>query len=266
MKLAGALVGSMLVLGAVVAAGPATASPAVTVVPSTGLAGGDTVSVAATGLPPSAQVRVVQCEMFFGDPEFDCGDRATTTAGPAGEVSVDVTLVDPVYRAQPFGDARPVYCRADVCRIFLVSDDVNGVQQVLSSDALEFTGSPATIVAAPNTNLRKVQRVAVTGTAYGAEGRTVQVVEQACFMIIQGSGCYGALPAVSTTVRPDGTYAVHYRVRRFLADGTDCAGGWEILGECELSVIVLDANGTPDDSFGVSRIGEPAAPLSFRTS
>jgi len=68
-----------------------------------------------------------------------------------------------------------------------------------------------------------------------------------------------------TTVRADGTYAVHYRVRRYLADGTDCAGGWGVLGECGLSVIVLDANGIPDDSFGVSRIGQPAAALSFRT-
>jgi hypothetical protein len=138
-----------------------------------------------------------------------------------------------------------------------------GAQQVLASDALEFTGSPATIAALPATNLHKKQRVRVTGTAYGAEGQAVRIVEEACFSIVQGSGCYGALPPVSTTVRADGSYTADYRARRFLSDGTDCTA--DILGFCELNVVVLDANGSPDDSFGVSRRGQPAAALTFRT-
>jgi hypothetical protein len=208
-------------------------------------------------------VRVIECDIFVGDPESDCPDLTTTTADSAGNVSVDVTLGDPVYRSQPFGDSIPVYCRADICRIFLVWNDQNGDQQVLASDTLKFTGSPATIAAHPATNLRKRQRVHVTGTAYGAKGHTVRILEEACYWIIQGSGCYGALPAVSATVRRNGTYAVRYRVRRFLADGTDCTG--DILGFCELNVVVLDANGNPDNSFGVSSIGQPAAVLTFRT-
>ena len=105
--------------------------------------------------------------------------------------------------------------------------------------------------------------MAVSGTAFGAEGHTVRVLEEACFSIVQGSGCYGALPAVTTTVRADGTYAVHYRVRRLLSDGTDCTG--DILGFCELTVVVLDSAGNPDDTFGISRRGQPALPLTFRT-
>jgi hypothetical protein len=257
-----------LLIGAVSAAGPASAAPtvaasSVTVVPSTGLAGGDTVGVTASGLTPSAAVRVIECDIFVGDPDYDCPDRTTTTADSAGNVSVDITLVDPVYRAEPFGDPTPVYCRADICRMFLVWNDGAGVQQVLASDTLEFTGSPATIAASPATNLRKKQRVLVAGTAYGAEGHTVRILEEACFSIVQGSGCYGALPTASTTVRPDGTFDVYYRARRFLADGTDCTG--DILGFCELNAVVLDTNGNPDDSFGVSRRGQPAAPLTFRT-
>ena len=269
MKVIYALVAcTALLIGLSTAVGPAAASttaagPSVTVVPSTGLAGGDTVGVTATGLTPSAAVRVIECDIFVGDPDYDCGDRIVTTADSAGNVAVDVTLLDPVYRAEPFGDPTPVYCRADICRVFLVWNDQDGVQQVLASDTLEFTGSPATIVASPATGLRRTERVHVTGTAYGAEGHTVRVIEEACFSIIQGSGCYGALNAVPTTVRPDGTYGVHYRVRRFLADGTDCTG--DILGFCELNVVVLDTSGNPDDSFGVSGRGQPAAALTFLT-
>jgi hypothetical protein len=257
-----------LLIGSAVAADPATAGPtvaasSVTVIPSTGLAGGATVGVIAAGLTPSAAVRVIECDVFIGDPSNDCSDQATTTADSAGNVSVDVTLLDPVYRAEPFGDPTPVYCRADICRIFLVWNDDSGIQQELASDNLEFTGSPATIAASPATNLRKRQWVHVTGTAREAEGHKVRIIEEACFSIVQGSGCYGALPAVSTTVRQDGTYSVRYRVRRFLANGTDCTG--DILGFCELNVVVLDTSGNPDDSFGVSRRGQPGAALAFRT-
>jgi hypothetical protein len=69
---------------------------------------------------------------------------------------------------------------------------------------------------------------------------------------------------VRTTVRPGGSYTAYYPVRRFLADGTDCTDP-NILGLCELNVTVLDNSGHPDDSFGVSSIGDPAALLSFRT-
>jgi hypothetical protein len=44
---------------------------------------------------------------------------------------------------------------------------------------------------------------------------------------------------------------------------TDCTG--DIVGFCEMSVIVRDAAGNPDDGFGISRIGQPAAALSLRT-
>lgn len=237
---------------------------AVQVVPSTDLAGGDTVAVSATGLTPSAEVQVIECDQFVGDPEQDCGDLTTTSASPSGAVSVGVALVDPVYRSEPFGDPTPVYCRADVCRIFLVWTDGTGTQQVAASDTLEFTGSPATIAVRPSSNLPRQRAVAVSGTAYGAEGHTVQVLEEACFSIVQGSGCYGQYPSVSTTVRSDGSYSVRYKVHRFLADGTDCADP-DILGACEVNVVVLDASGTPDDSFGVSRRGQPAAFVTFRS-
>ena len=266
-----------LVIAALAAAIPAAAIPAaaasagsadvapVTVVPSAGLAGGDIVHVTAGGITPAAAVQVIQCDIYAGDPEQDCFPRTTTTAGQGGSVSVDVTLVDPAYRAQPFGDPTPVYCRADICRVFLAWLDQDGNQQVLASGPLEFSGSPATTSANRSSNLRRHQLLHVSGTAYGAEGHLVRILEEACFSIIQGSGCYGQNPAVSTTVRTEGTYAVRYRVRRFLSDGTDCADTANILGFCELSVIAYDRNGVPDDSFGVSVRGQPALALYFRT-
>jgi Neocarzinostatin family len=257
---------SAVVFGSVIAgAWPAAAAPSSTVTPSTGLAGGEQVAVQATGLPPGVSVRVIQCDQFNDDAELDCPDIASVVADGAGGVAVTVTLADPVFRSQPFGDAVPVYCRADVCRIFLVWTDAEGSVQALASVPLEFVGSPATITATPTTNLRRRQRVQAAGTAFGAEGRTVMVVEEACFAIIQGSGCYGTLSLGSGTVRPDGTWALSVRVRRFLADGTDCADSGNILGQCQLTARILDASGQPDDSFGVARIGDPGVTLSFRS-
>ena len=258
-----------LVAGSVAAApvssASAVAAPSVTVTPSTGLAGGDTVSVAGAGLPPSTAMRVVQCNRIYpvSYGEF-CNVLTTTTADSAGTVSVDVTLDDPAWLNQPEGDATPVYCRADQCRIFLVWTDSAGIQRWAASPRLKFPGAPATIVVRPAKNLYKKQWVYVSGTAFGAAGHTVLIAEKACYRVSQGSGCYGALPAVSTTVRPGGYYAVRYLARRFLADGSDCTNP-QNLGLCELNVTVLDSNGHPDDTFGVSSIGQPAAWLSFRT-
>lgn len=86
-------------------------------------------------------------------------------------------------------------------------------------------------------------------------------MEEACYSIVQGSGCYGQYPSVSTIVGRNGS-SVLYRVRRFLPDGTGCASP-DILGFCELRVVVIGRNGLPDDSFGVPLRGQPALPLSF---
>lgn len=248
-------------------AGQQPAAGAVTVVPSTGLAGGDTVAVSAAGITPSAAVQVIQCSTFYFEMENDgytCPAGTTTTADPAGHVSVDITLADPLHIFDPVGEDVPLYCRADHCRIILAWNDSSGTQQAIASPRLFFKGAPATITANPATDLRAKQFVHVTGTVYGASGRTLLIREEACYMIIQGRGCYGARQAVWTVVRPGGFYAAYYPVRRFLPDGTDCADPG-ILGSCELNVQVLDHKGNPDDSFGVSRFGDPAAWLSFRT-
>ena len=94
----------------------------------------------------------------------------------------------------------------------------------------------------------------IDGTALGAESQAVQVFEEACFSIIQGSGCYRASLLGTTVVAADGTWALgRVRVSRFLADGTDCTDPG-IIGACEVSASILDATGTPDDSFGGSTI------------
>jgi hypothetical protein len=262
------LCAAVLLLGSLtVSVSAAADGPSLSVVPSTGLAGGDTVHVTAAGITPSSTVAVIQCDLFNGDPTRDCDPRATTGADALGQVSVDVSLDDPVWRNQEVGDARPVYCRADVCHLFLSWTDATGLPQVLSSDALEFSGSPATVAARPSSNLTASRQVKVTGTAFGAEGRVVRILQKTCFNgASAGSGCAGdqQLPVVTTTVRADGTFSAHYRVRRLPGDGSDCADPGPISW-CEINAIVLDAGGAPDDSFGVSDIGQPAAFLTFRT-
>lgn len=237
----------------------------VDVTPSTGLAGGDVVHVAATGLPPGVTVKLIQCDVFFDNFDQDCFPTTFVAIADDGVLSQDVTLSDPVFQNREFGDPQPVYCRADGCHIFVVwNDPSTGSTQVLSSAALEFTGSPATVTVSPSTDLKKKQKVQIDGTAFGAEGQTVQVFEEACFSIIQGSGCYGASLLGSAVVAADGTWTIgRVQVKRLLADGTDCADPG-ILGVCEVSVSVLDTTGTPDDSFGFSSRGQPAVFLTFR--
>lgn len=254
----------------------ATAGPALVVSPAGGLSRGSVVTVRATGLPPSTAVRVAQC----GDP----ADRSvgscpgvrgpvagtpapTSTSSRAGVAALEVALADPVFRSQPAGDDAPVHCRADVCRLHLTWTHTDGSQRTLVSAPLEFTGSPATVQLDRARVLPARSGVTVTGTAPGAEGLPVRVVEQACYDLVQGRGCYGRLSSRLGRVGADGRFRVRYPAQRWLADAprTDCARPG-LLGRCVISVVVLDGTGWPDDSFGVAAWGEPAAPLHFAVS
>jgi Neocarzinostatin family len=240
-----------------------TAGGLVRATPSKGLAGGETVRVTGTGITPLASVQVIQCEAPDGDPADFCAPALTTTASSSGTVSVQLTLTDPVWLAQEIGDSIPIYCRADQCRVLLSWTDGEGQQQTLVSPRLYFTGAPATITVNQSANLHGHQLVGVRGTAFGAQGHQFEVLEEACYAIVQGSGCYGALPAADGTVGSNGRYYVHYRVLQHLADGTDCNDPG-ILGQCELTVVIL-TNGKPDDSFGVSSVGQPMVDITFRS-
>ncbi|WP_170284672.1 neocarzinostatin apoprotein domain-containing protein [Kribbella amoyensis] len=263
MRLLTAVAAATVLLGSMTVPAVASAQPPeLRVSRTSGLAGGDRVGVTGRGFAPGSEVRIVQCDVFVDQVDGDCPDRAVTTAGSTGRIATRVTLGDPVFRRMEFGEPATVYCRADVCHLFVVGDAPDGSRLVLDSGALRFKGSPATITATPSTGLAASQWVAVRGTAYGAEGRQVRIVQQACYEIIQDTGCYGALTTVTTRVRADGRYATPYRVHRFLADGTDCTDP-DMLGGCVLSVTVLDRSGQPDDSFGYSANGDMKTPLGF---
>jgi hypothetical protein len=90
------------------------------------------------------------------------------------------------------------------------------------------------------------------------------VSEGACFSIIQATGCYGQLNVQTLRARHDGSFSLDYVVHRYLSDGTDCAEP-DILGACEVKATILKADGTPDNSFGRSTRGQPAAWLDFRS-
>lgn len=242
-------------------ASSALAAPAVSVRPAAHLVGGDTVRVSAAGITPSATVSITECDVFVGDPALDCGALFTTTASATGRVRTSVTLADPVYRGQEYGDPLPVYCRADRCRLFLSWTDASGAQHVLSSRRLRFVGSPATIAVRPSTDLQSSQPVSVSGTAYGARGRPARVVEELCVAIIQGHGCE-VYDQQTTTVGADGTFATSFVVRSQLAPDLDCATDIS-PAYCQVSVQILRPDGEVDYSFGDPTWGDPHGTIAF---
>jgi len=268
MRILAAITSATLLLGLVTAPAIATATPpapSIQVSRTTGLEGGDQVWLSARGFAPGSEVRVVQCNLFADNPDNDCTNNLVVTAGATGRVTTRVTLLDPVFLNHEAGDPTPVYCRADICHLFAVGDDAGGNRLILDSGALTFTGSPATITVTPSADLNASQWVRVRGTAYGAEGQKVRIVEQSCYEIVQETGCYGAGTPVTTWVQRDGTYSAWYLAKRVLVDGTDCADPG-ILGECVVSVSVLTSAGHPDDSFGYAHRGDMKVAITFRTS
>jgi hypothetical protein len=246
------------------------ATPWVAVSPSTGLAGGSYVSLRAGGLAPGQTVNVIQCDNLPSDPSLGCPAARTATADGQGRVAVRVKLKDPLISRTEVGSGTPVYCRADSCRLYLAWVGDDGVQEGVGSQPLRFTGSPATIKVAPSTNLRQDQWVAVTGTAFGAEGHTVKIREHVCYDIVQDTNCYGDLPYNWAKVKANGTFRTVLHVYRFVPasdypDGrVDCNGGQELLGDCQVSVVVLNSKGQADNSFGYAEtFGDPAANLTF---
>lgn len=153
------------------------------------------------------------------------------------------------------------YCRADICRYYIEwVDEVPWVEYSVATNLMYFNGDPATIAASPVTGLTDGQLVQVTGSARKSAGRYVTIVQASCYQYNLDSGCYGRLPVATVPLRADGTFSATVPVYRMLGDGTDCVTA--TFG-CELHVVVLGADGEPDDSFGVSRMGDPNAALTF---
>ena len=64
-------------------------------------------------------------------------------------------------------------------------------------------------------------------------------------------------------LRADDSFSGDIHVFRFLGNGFDCAASQTFGQPCILTPVVLNADGVPDDSFGVSSFGQPAAELRF---
>jgi hypothetical protein len=196
---------------------------------------------------------------------MSCTNRVTRTTRATGTLRIRWTLQDPVYFQYPYGDPDPKYCRADDCRIWVSVVSPTGDLTNYSSAALVFPGSPATVTATPSAGLIDGQLIQVTGTAIGSSGDYVRLVQQACFSIIQGSGCNGAIDLGLVPLTDGDTFTATVPVSRLLSDGQDCADPVNLLGTCGITAIVLDADGEPDDTFGVGRLGDPSAYLEFAT-
>jgi hypothetical protein len=249
------------------AAPASAATPSVSVSTASSLHAGQKITVTASGLPAATDVQLSQCprDPTGGDePEF-CTNRITLTTDAAGGIRTRWTLQDPVYFQFPFGDPSPSYCRADDCRMIVSVPDEFGQLTNYSSVPLTFTGSPATVSVDPDTGLIDGQLVQVTGSAEGSTGRYVRLLQQACFAIVQGSGCNGTIDLGTVRLTRYDTFAATVPVSRILSDGQDCADPLNLLGECGITAEVLDSHGQPDDTFGVARLGDPSAILEFAT-
>jgi hypothetical protein len=245
----------------------ATLPPHISVSPPHHLAKGDVVAVTATHLPGDTPVDFIECDDFDNGIDPLCGPvRASVITSHSGYAYANVTLGDPIYHSfQEFGDPRVVYCRADTCRIIAAWTDSDGNQWEAASAPLVFAGSPATISVSATTDVADGQQIVATGTALGARGSQVSYTEEACFSIVQGSGCYGEIPLAHGFVHRGGTFKHVVTVHRVLSDGTDCADVLNLLGACEISIAILGADGLPDDTYGLASRGQPAAFLTFAT-
>lgn len=239
--------------------------------PGSGLSRGDAVTLTGSGLSPSTSLRVVQCDAWAlpGPDVSSCPVVRTVRTSASGALSARVTVKDLVLRTAPGGAREPVYCRDDGCRLFLVATDQHagggGLRLEARTEPLSFVGSTATLKANPSKNLAAVKWTTLWGRAAGAEGRSLQVVEQACYPAGHDGSCYGQLPVRWGKVKADGTFVVKYPARRFLGDAarTDCRDT-KTAATCRISVVVLDAEGRHDDSFGVRDLGQPGVEISFR--
>ena len=255
-------------VGTAVLAVPGSASaagPWVRVTPNSGLKNWAAVTVSAHALPPNISVDLVECDVpttFTDDAIIGCGELSTVVTDAQGDLQVDLRVMAVVYRQQHLGDSRPVYCRADQCRIYAEWTDSSRVIHSVPTNRMHFAGSPATLTVSPSTGLADGARVRVTGSAQGTTGHYVTIVEEECFSIIQGHSCDGRLSLVSLPVDARGRFSGLVTVYRTLADGGDCLFG-SGFGPCELSVIVLDSSGQPDETFGVIDWGDPGADISF---
>jgi len=239
-----------------------SAEPTVVVWPATRLEGGDVVTVKAWGLPPLTEVIVSQCT---DEPSRSlgtgCGREQVFTTSDSGGLRISWTLLDPVFYQPEAGSPVPRYCRADQCRIF-VSVPEGGDLRNHASPTLHFRGSPATVAVAPDSGLVDGQRVRITGSAKGSEGRRVLVIQQQCIQIVQEFSCSGATVLAEGRLGRYDTFTTYGRVRRILANGTDCAV--DLTYEpCRITAVIIGPDGQPDDSFGVSSLGHPGAYLEF---
>ncbi|MFI7436894.1 neocarzinostatin apoprotein domain-containing protein [Micromonospora haikouensis] len=235
------------------------AAPSVTARPASGLSASSVVRVTATGLPRKTEVAIVQCDTAAYDDgsRIGCPVVHTATTSGLGRISERVNVSITVYRSRPYGDDEPVYCRADICRFF-VEWVVDGDRQSVATAALEFTGDPATITATPNSGLVDGQPVEVTGTAKGSPSRYVTIIQTACYDIIQGSGCFDDTPLATVPLTEDDTFTTSVNVRYWPSCAPD-----DFMTTCELHVVVYDAQGQPDGSFGSGWSGPHSAYLGF---
>jgi hypothetical protein len=241
-------------------------TPVVRVEPATDLVPGQSIRVAARGLPRNTPVEVVACAGVPDNSETGCPTRLAdgiVTDG-RGRLSLQTNMPGVAY-TDIYGP-QPYYCRDDVCGVVVVWRDQDGnIGGTASSEPVVMRGSSATIAVTPADGLTDGRRVRVTGRAEGSDARYVTILQVGCWHRLGESGCDYELPLVSVRLRTDDTFTARVPVVRVLPGGLDCLTDVDDFRECRLTARFLSdsSGGGPDETFGVPLYGHPGRVITF---
>lgn len=157
---------ALLVTGSValvaLVAGPALAGPSITVTPSTGLHGGQVVTVSVNGFPANASLAVIQCSPLVataGPSACNTGGVKLVSTGANGTATTTLAVVTGAVGTAP-GSTCPGAGGACVVSAAQVTS-----QSVNASATIMFASAPATVPGATTTQTGRPVLTEVAGAA-----------------------------------------------------------------------------------------------------
>jgi hypothetical protein len=120
----GALAGGLMLAGASAAM---AASPTASVSPSTGLASGQVVQVAASGLTANGSYHVGECAVVSGSNLCDAADHKDLSANGSGALSTPLTVRKSFTAQTTTGGTTTINCATTSCVVGVFDDSANTV-------------------------------------------------------------------------------------------------------------------------------------------
>jgi hypothetical protein len=202
------------------AAAAHAAVPSITVTPNTGLADGDSVTVAGTGYTAGATIAVLECADAPVTASTQCDLSAiatnTATAGTDGTFTKSITVHT--------GMVGSGTCAAGSSTCAIVAGN-EADQTESASSPLTFAAAGPSITVTPNTGLADGDSVTVAGTGYTA-GATIAVLECADAPVTASTQCdLSAIATNTATAGTDGTFTKSITVHTGTVGSGTCAVG-----------------------------------------